>query len=129
MDACPHCGIPLPATVDAFCPECREDLSLTPEEAAVAARPAVVPDPDAGPGIDPNSWVVRQVTAFVLPLAAAMLVALIAVIGAGQWEAVGGFGLVFALCAAWVVGHYRAAMVKETVTGRDKTTKGTDQTK
>ena len=27
MDACPHCGVKLPAVVDAFCPECRESLS------------------------------------------------------------------------------------------------------
>jgi hypothetical protein len=27
---CPHCGYKLPPQVDAFCPECREDLSETP---------------------------------------------------------------------------------------------------
>lgn len=30
--SCPHCGVKLPAVVDAFCPECRADLSLAPEE-------------------------------------------------------------------------------------------------
>ena len=28
---CPHCGVVLPATVDAFCPECREDLDESPD--------------------------------------------------------------------------------------------------
>ncbi len=44
---CPHCGIALPAVVDAFCPECREDLSETPESLAYVPPPAppVVPGP------------------------------------------------------------------------------------
>ena len=28
--SCPHCGMDLPLVVDAFCPECREDLSERP---------------------------------------------------------------------------------------------------
>lgn len=42
---CPHCGTVLPAVVDAFCPECREDLSETPESLAYVPPPAppVVP--------------------------------------------------------------------------------------
>ena len=27
---CPHCGALLPAVIDAFCPECREDLDEAP---------------------------------------------------------------------------------------------------
>ena len=26
---CPHCGVKLPRVVDAFCPDCREELSVT----------------------------------------------------------------------------------------------------
>lgn len=36
--ACQHCGTALPAVVDAFCPECRADLSQTPQEVTDTAR-------------------------------------------------------------------------------------------
>jgi hypothetical protein len=40
-ETCPHCGIKLPAMVDAFCPECRNDLAEAPsQETSALARPA-----------------------------------------------------------------------------------------
>jgi hypothetical protein len=45
-DRCPHCGATLPLSRDAFCPQCREDLS---EPAALPRFPAAVEkdsDPD-----------------------------------------------------------------------------------
>jgi hypothetical protein len=44
MTECPHCGVALPATVDAFCPECREPLDERPASLAalVERGPAVV---------------------------------------------------------------------------------------
>lgn len=36
-EACPHCGVALPATCDAFCPECREDLDAAPTASSLTA--------------------------------------------------------------------------------------------
>ena len=39
--SCPHCGTRLPAVVDAFCPECRNDLDEAPApEQPAFTRPA-----------------------------------------------------------------------------------------
>src|SRR5262245_15623890 len=40
---CPHCGCSLPFVVDAFCPQCREDLREVPKQSlatACTAEPA-----------------------------------------------------------------------------------------
>jgi hypothetical protein len=37
---CPHCGTKLPAMVDAFCPECRNDLGEAPSSEPPARGPS-----------------------------------------------------------------------------------------
>ena len=49
MRACPHCGVALPAVVDAFCPECREPLGEPPEPRAATGAGA-----PAGGGASPR---------------------------------------------------------------------------
>ena len=39
-ESCPHCGETLPAVVDAFCPQCRMDLSETPDVKTLRADDA-----------------------------------------------------------------------------------------
>lgn len=47
MDECPHCGDPLPAVHDAFCPSCRGSLGDVP-----AATPTLEPQPSGKITVD-----------------------------------------------------------------------------
>ena len=123
---CPHCGIALPPVVDAYCPECREDLSETPGE-AVPGEPAPAPVYRPSAGELANSGPVIWVTKHALLFAGCSFVVLVIAIASGQWGTAGGAAVVFLPCAAWVVAHYRMSAVKTRVTGRDKTSKGTEQ--
>jgi hypothetical protein len=52
-DSCPHCGAPLPAVRDAFCPECRGDLSEVPQGATAGPRRDAFPGGSPGPSVRP----------------------------------------------------------------------------
>jgi hypothetical protein len=45
MDQCPYCGIVLPPTGDAFCPECRQGLDLPANERLSKREPAATAEP------------------------------------------------------------------------------------
>ena len=51
MDACPHCRAKLPDIVDAFCPECREDLNEPPRVGNEAAEVATATAPENAPDV------------------------------------------------------------------------------
>jgi hypothetical protein len=50
LQACRHCGAPLPWVRDAFCSECFHPLDAPPRPAKVGPRPASGGVPDAEPG-------------------------------------------------------------------------------
>jgi hypothetical protein len=119
---CPHCGIALPGVIDAFCPECREDLNATPEE--VADPPTLA---DMGKVLKPVSvaWggfciVVGTVSSILTVLGGAatreLEAALCGVIG-------------LAVCAYWYYRVRQSASAETSITGREKTSWDSEQPK
>jgi hypothetical protein len=124
---CPHCGIALTGVIDAFCPECREDLSATPEEAA--AKPTLVDMVDVvqGPAAALGTLVFGLLE---LVLFLASLLVLFGAMRAGEWEVVGGAAVFLGLAALFLllkVLQVRGGAAQTSVTGREKTTKGPEQ--
>lgn len=130
---CPHCGTALPAVVDAFCPECREDLGETPEEAQQTAegtyrilkgtvKVAFVPEATQGPEE------ARATSAgWALMLTGVGAAGLVTLVMKGEWW---GVPLALALLAAgglWLHGEYRSRVVRTSVTGKGKTQKGSER--
>jgi hypothetical protein len=120
--SCPHCGIALPAVADAFCPECREDLSATPDE--VANQPTLA---DMGEAIKPIH-IARDAICLVVGTVSCVLsvlggvasrepeAALCGVIGLGVW-------------AYWYHRLRQSASVRTSVTGKSKISKSAEQPK
>src|SRR6516162_10246187 len=93
-DTCPHCGTRLPAVVDAFCPECREDLSAPPARAAA-------PQPAHAENMERN-WGRYQLLGFLLLALLCGVIGLVNALRGDQDEALRvGFGSVsfWLLCA------------------------------
>ena len=123
---CPHCGIALTGAIDAYCPECREDLSATPEEAAQKPtlgemRQALRAPAAAFEGV--------QTVFFVAMLAVAGVVALFDAMRDGEWLQAGFFAFLLVLGGVGIVAYLRGPQIKTSVSGRDKTTKSSEQPK
>ena len=96
--SCPHCGTTLPAVVDAYCPECREDLSATPEE--VAAKPTLGEMAEVMG--KPLAAVGGLALGFLeIALAVTSLATLFAALVAREWELAGGAAFFFTLRCCW----------------------------
>lgn len=111
--SCPHCGIALLAVVDAYCPECREELPAAPQAEA----------PESGPVAEAAAaWRGVSTAVFVASLVIGVIVALVDALPGGVVS--GGAVAVLLATAALGVGALlrvrRRATV--TVTGRGKTT-------
>ena len=117
-DNCPHCGAPLPFVVDAYCPECREELDESPPGPGHESR---VPAPAATGQAEPLS-----------PLAAMTLFGsgfggVCVAIGAAIerewfWAVVGGL---LGVAAMYVALSANNGPGRTTRTGREKTRKST----
>jgi hypothetical protein len=133
--SCPHCGTALPGVVDAFCPECREDLSATPEEAQQTAeetyrilkgtvKAAIVPEAAQTPeGAKATSagWALMLTIIGVAGLVTSVL--------KGEWGVVPVALAFLAVGGLWLRGEYRSRVVRTSVTGKGKTSKGSEQAK
>jgi hypothetical protein len=98
--------------VDAFCPECREDLSEAPESPPAGNT--------AKPG-SPNGHVLESLRSwFYVAIAGGS-----AIVAAttGEWTAAITMGLVAVLIAALTIWLDHPPSVKTSVTGREKTRK------
>jgi hypothetical protein len=117
-DTCPHCGFRLPMVVDAYCPECREDLSEQPETIPTGdgyeARPHKPTDVALETVVCWVGVVLMVVGAFVAFMARDWLGFLAAVVMAG-------------LLAAVARRFGRPPAIRTSVTGREKTQKHEDQ--
>lgn len=114
--------------VDAFCPECREDLSATVEE--VAAKPTLAEMANSlGEPVGAVGALVLGYFEVILTLGS--LIALFAALRAGEWKVAGGAAvfviITVSLMVLKVVLKVRGSGAKTSVTGRDKTSKGTEQ--
>jgi hypothetical protein len=125
---CPHCGIALPAVVDAFCPECREDLSATPEEAQQTAQDTFKAVTGSGESDSPEAERTKTAVQAVLYTALAAIASIAGVLERDWWQAIVA-GVVCAVCACWVYSMYQGQAVKTTVTGRGKTPRSSEQPK
>lgn len=132
---CPHCGLALTGTVDAFCPECREDLSATPEEARKAAAGAfkVLKGAfGATVGHDANATPeqARETSAgYALSLTGMAGVGLVTTVLQGEWAVVPLAAILFVLGVLWLRGEYRSREVRTSVTSRGKAFKDSDEKK
>ena len=135
MPNCPHCGVGLPLVVDAFCPECREELAYTPEaqtrQDGPEESPKLLPDQDeAGESlagsVEAAIGAAGRVAHWILA-ACALLVFASFEVAAGQAALAGNMeaAVVIALCgctwAVWARSQYRNTRPTLTVTGRGKT--------
>ena len=128
--ACPHCGSTLPAVIDAYCPECREDLSATPgaPEPPPLSPPVYTSLSDDMRYLANTTTVTRWTIVALIATGASAIMLVVGLIEA-NWEAVIAASIIFLLSVAWVVVWYRAVSVKTNVSGREKTTKGSEPTK
>ena len=119
---CPHCGVTLPTVVDAFCPQCREDLSATPEEARETAkltRAAVLGTPEEEQS---------KGAVYLLLATVGAAIGLITAVLEGEWIFAVVALIVLAIFGEALVRHLQGLFVKTSVSGRDKTSKkGSDQ--
>ncbi len=109
--------------IDAFCPECREDLSLTPQEARETAKGAF----NALMGIgSPEEEKTKRAFSAIIFTGLAAIGLLVAVIEK-EWDKafVAGFALI--VCAIWVFSVYQSFVVRTSVTGSGKTPKDSEQ--
>jgi hypothetical protein len=120
--SCPHCGTALTGTIDAYCPECREDLSATPEEAA--EKPTL---DDMAEALKPVGivWGGFSVAVGVVSSISAVLGG----VAGREWELAlcGAIGL--AVCIYWFSRVRQNASARTSVTGKDKTSKSSEPTK
>ena len=129
--SCPHCGITLPAVVDAFCPECREDLNAGPETVVQVPKQAAQANPDGRRTVaeaDAAAWLMVRVSSFVMPTAGLSFVVLVVATAAAEWATACGAALVLLPCILWLVAQYRLSSVRTSVTG-GKAQKSSDETK
>lgn len=129
---CPHCGIALPAVVDAFCPECREDLSETPESLAYVPPPA--PLPVVGPVSKDlrylaNTNTVARWTLTALIVSGVSAIMLIVGLISSDWELALVAVFLLVLSAGWVVVWFRVAADKTSVSSQGRTSKDSEQPK
>jgi hypothetical protein len=122
---CQHCGASLTGTVDAFCPECREDLSATPEEAEETARLTLA----AVTGNETPEDARARSALWSVILTGGAAVGLVASVIAREWEKVILAAVLLGLGAIWVRFEYRQQVVRTRVTGTSKTNKSTEQPK
>lgn len=114
---CPHCGISLPAVVDAFCPECREDLSVTPEEAQRTVEGTFKAVTGAFLGSTGSPEDARAKSAgYALMLTGVAVVGLVASVLARDWDKVILASILLTLGALWLRGEYRQSVVRASVT-------------
>jgi hypothetical protein len=125
--SCPHCGIALPAVVDAFCPECRTDLSQTPQEVTDTARRTMgaltgATGPDSAGGM--AEYVAGIGRGYIIAFALGGAIAFVQAVWQRKWD-VAALALPFAIGGglAWY-GFLRGE--RTTVSGKSKTSKGPD---
>ena len=111
-NTCPHCGFRLPIVVDAYCPECREDLS----------EPPLSDDEGAPAGLaDPQSlWIVSHGIRCACFAVSCAFITLFAGVY-GQWALAAGAGLVAVLFGALTYVSFRPPGNATSVTGREST--------
>lgn len=98
---CPHCGTELPAVADAFCPDCREDLSQTPEEVRETADRmyrAVMGDEQEAQA---------RSAVYSLRFAAVAGALFVAAVASGEWDKIVLTVVVLVLCGVWVWNEFR----------------------
>jgi hypothetical protein len=125
--SCPHCGVTLPAVVDAFCPECRTDLSQTPQEVTDTARRTAAAltgrsyDDDPGARAEEDERAASAARDYIGRFAlggAALFVG--GLLDRNWWMAA------FGLAGAILFGLMWHRFARTTVSGKSKTTRGSD---
>jgi hypothetical protein len=120
--------------MDAFCPECRHDLSMTPEEAQEAAENTfravmgVAKFATGNDGEETPEKARAKSFGYSLRFTGATGFGLTLAVSNREWVGVLVAAFLLVACLFWVRGEYRQSAVTTTVTGRGKTTKDSDQT-
>src|SRR4051812_37424841 len=122
--SCPHCGVALTGVIDAYCPECREDLSATPEEAREAAENTF----NAVMGTETPEAAREKSAGYSLMLTGGAATGLIVSAVAHEWGKALLGGVLLVLGVAWMFGEHRHSVVKTRVTGTSKTNKSSEPT-